>query len=83
MLSHTEAVEISLQLSGIPDTVRLLTRARSANEQARRLNKKTIQPKDVMDAIHEIEFDMFLPRLEGELTSTTPHFVLLSKCNND
>jgi DNA polymerase epsilon subunit 3 len=43
----------------------------SANEQARRMNKKTIQPKDVMDAIHEIEFDMFLPRLEGELTSTS------------
>ncbi|KAF2422370.1 histone-fold-containing protein, partial [Tothia fuscella] len=39
-----------------------------ANESAQRANKKTIQPKDVMDAIAEIEFDSFLPRLEGELT---------------
>lgn len=42
----------------------------SANESAQRANKKTIQPKDVMDAIAEIEFDHFLPRLDGELTST-------------
>ncbi|TLD34585.1 histone-fold-containing protein [Venturia nashicola] len=38
-----------------------------ANEQAQRANKKTIQPKDVMDAIHLCEFDSFLPRLEAEL----------------
>jgi hypothetical protein len=61
----------------------MLTGACSANEQARRLNKKTIQPKDVMDAIHEIEFDMFLPRLEGELTSTTLRCVLLVECHQD
>lgn len=38
-----------------------------ANEQAQRANKKTIQPKDVLDAIHLTEFDSFLPRLEAEL----------------
>ncbi|KIW06903.1 uncharacterized protein PV09_02573 [Verruconis gallopava] len=38
-----------------------------AQEQAQRMNKKTIQPKDVLDAIADIEFDMFLPRLEAEL----------------
>lgn len=38
-----------------------------ANEQAQRANKKTIQPKDVLDAIHLCEFDSFLPRLEAEL----------------
>jgi DNA polymerase epsilon subunit 3 len=38
-----------------------------ANEQAQRANKKTIQPKDVLEAIHMTEFDSFLPRLEAEL----------------
>ncbi|QDS74249.1 hypothetical protein FKW77_002972 [Venturia effusa] len=38
-----------------------------ANERAQRANKKTIQPKDVLDAIQECEFDSFLPRLEAEL----------------
>lgn len=42
-------------------------RSGSANEQAQRMNKKTIQPKDVLDAIDDIEFDAFLPRLEAEL----------------
>jgi histone H3/H4 len=39
-----------------------------ANEQAQRMNKKTIQPKDVLDAIEDIEFGVFLERLNGELT---------------
>ncbi len=34
-----------------------------------RANKKTIQPQDVLDAIKELEFDAFLPRLEAELQS--------------
>ncbi|KAF2094856.1 histone-fold-containing protein, partial [Rhizodiscina lignyota] len=39
----------------------------SANENALRSNKKTIQPRDVFDAVHDLEFDAFLPRLEAEL----------------
>ena len=39
----------------------------SANEQAQRMNKKTIQPKDVLDAIVDIEFPFFLERLDAEL----------------
>ncbi|KZF22231.1 histone-fold-containing protein [Xylona heveae TC161] len=39
-----------------------------ANEAAQRANKKTIMPNDVFDAIKEIEFEAFLPRLEAELT---------------
>lgn len=32
--------------------------------------KKTIQPRDVLDAVKELEFEAFLPRLEAELQST-------------
>jgi hypothetical protein len=32
--------------------------------------KKTIQPRDVLDAVKEREFEAFLPRLEAELQST-------------
>ena len=39
----------------------------SANENAQRLNKKTIQPKDVLDALADLEFAAFVPRCEGEL----------------
>ncbi|OCK85946.1 histone-fold-containing protein [Lepidopterella palustris CBS 459.81] len=45
--------------------VNYLTNA--ANENAMRAGKKTIQPKDVLDAVKELEFDAFLPRLEAEL----------------
>lgn len=38
-----------------------------ANEQAQRMNKKTIQPKDVLDAVVDIEFPFFLERLNAEL----------------
>ncbi|KAI9819884.1 MAG: hypothetical protein M1827_006454 [Pycnora praestabilis] len=39
-----------------------------ANESAMRANKKTIMPKDVLEAISELEFEGFLPRLEAELS---------------
>lgn len=41
----------------------------SANEHTIRQNKKTIMPKDVLEAITDIEFEDFLPRLEAELAS--------------
>ena len=43
--------------------------------------KKTIQPRDVLDAVKELEFEAFLPRLEAELQSTftMPLGNLLSK----
>ena len=40
----------------------------SANDNTRLSSHKTITPKDVMDALREIEFDAFLPRLEKELS---------------
>lgn len=39
----------------------------SANDNAQRANKKTIQPRDVFDAVHDLEFDGFMERLEQEL----------------
>ncbi|KAI9804335.1 MAG: hypothetical protein M1833_007142 [Piccolia ochrophora] len=42
-----------------------------ANENALRQNKKTIMPKDVIEALKELEFDDFLPRLEAELAKYT------------
>lgn len=39
----------------------------SANENTQRQNKKTIQPKDVLDALKDIEFDFFESRLSQEL----------------
>lgn len=39
----------------------------SASENAQRANKKTIQPRDVFDAVHDLEFDGFMERLEQEL----------------
>lgn len=39
----------------------------SANESALRASKKTIQPKDVLAALDELEFAGFIPRCEGEL----------------
>ncbi|KAI9722278.1 MAG: hypothetical protein M1812_001750 [Candelaria pacifica] len=41
--------------------------ASHAQEYTERANKKTIMPKDVLDAISELEFENFLPRLEAEL----------------
>ena len=38
-----------------------------ANEKATRMNKKTIHPKDVLEALHELEFDGFVPRCTAEL----------------
>ncbi|KAF2842472.1 histone-fold-containing protein [Patellaria atrata CBS 101060] len=38
-----------------------------ANEKAQSASKKTIQPKDIFDAIQELEFPDFIPRLEAEL----------------
>ncbi|KAF2496019.1 histone-fold-containing protein [Lophium mytilinum] len=36
-------------------------------ENTMRGGKKTINPKDVLDAVKELEFEAFLPRLEAEL----------------
>ncbi|PSN73218.1 histone-fold-containing protein, partial [Corynespora cassiicola Philippines] len=38
-----------------------------AAENAARSNKKTVMPKDVFDAMAELEFEAFLPRLEAEV----------------
>ena len=38
-----------------------------ANEKATRMNKKTIHPKDVLEALQELEFDTFVPRCAAEL----------------
>ncbi|ORY13754.1 histone-fold-containing protein [Clohesyomyces aquaticus] len=42
-----------------------------AAEHAARSNKKTVMPKDVFDAMQELEFDSFLPRLEAEVAKFT------------
>lgn len=44
----------------------------SASDIAARQNKKTIQPKDVLDALKELEFDMFIDRTNNELNSMSP-----------
>ncbi|KAL1619983.1 hypothetical protein SLS56_009856 [Neofusicoccum ribis] len=38
-----------------------------ASDIAARQNKKTIHPKDVLDALKELEFDMFIDRTNNEL----------------
>ncbi|KAK7624344.1 histone-fold-containing protein [Phyllosticta citricarpa] len=42
-----------------------------ASDIAARQNKKTIQPKDVLDALKELEFDMFVKRTNDELIKYT------------
>lgn len=42
-----------------------------AVEHAERNSKKTVNPKDVFDAMTELEFELFLPRLEAEVTKFT------------
>jgi hypothetical protein len=44
---------------------------RSAAEHAARSGKKTVMPKDVFDAMHELEFEFMLPRLEAEVNKFT------------
>ncbi|KAI9811922.1 MAG: hypothetical protein M1832_000664 [Thelocarpon impressellum] len=39
----------------------------SANENTLRQGKKTMMPKDVLEALEDLEFEDFLPRLEAEL----------------
>lgn len=41
--------------------------ANSANDRAVLANKKTVQPKDVLEALGELEFEGFVARAEGEL----------------
>lgn len=41
----------------------------SANENAAASNRKTITPQDVLNALDELEFAEFRPRLEAELIS--------------
>lgn len=48
-----------------------LSYGRSAAENAARSNKKTVMPKDVFDAMQELEFESFLPRLEAEVQKFT------------
>jgi DNA polymerase epsilon subunit 3 len=43
----------------------------SAAEHAARTGKKTVMPKDVFDAMTELEFSAFLPRLEAEVGKFT------------
>jgi len=43
----------------------------SAAEHAARSGKKTVMPKDVFDAMHELEFEFMLPRLEAEVNKFT------------
>ncbi|KAI9699050.1 MAG: hypothetical protein M1836_003239 [Candelina mexicana] len=54
--------------------------ASHAQEYTERANKKTIMPKDVLDAISELEFENFLPRLEAELAS---RLALIPICLNE
>lgn len=61
---------------------KLLTNPYRANENAMNQHKKTIQPGDVMDAIKELEYDGFLPRLVGELESARPHPLLQHTCRS-
>ncbi|KAF2691258.1 histone-fold-containing protein [Lentithecium fluviatile CBS 122367] len=42
-----------------------------AAEHAARSGKKTVMPKDVFDAMHELEFEFMLPRLEAEVNKFT------------
>jgi len=41
----------------------------SANDRAVLANKKTVQPKDVLEALGELEFEGFVERVEAELLS--------------
>jgi len=41
----------------------------SANDRAVLANKKTVQPKDVLEALGELEFEGFVGRVEAELLS--------------
>ncbi|RPA95321.1 histone-fold-containing protein [Choiromyces venosus 120613-1] len=41
----------------------------AANDQAKQRGRKTINPKDVLEAMEQLEFGEFLPRLEAELAS--------------
>ncbi|RPB28249.1 histone-fold-containing protein, partial [Terfezia boudieri ATCC MYA-4762] len=45
----------------------------AANENAVKANKKTIMPKDVLEAISQLELDEFGPRLQAELASLSPY----------
>jgi len=46
----------------------------SAHEHTANANRKTIQPQDVLDALEELEFPEFTPRLKAELASMfLPH----------
>jgi DNA polymerase epsilon subunit 3 len=69
-MRHVSCVHPHTSQSGscLPD-IHILTR-NSANENALRAHKRTIQPKDVLDALSDLEFEGFLPRLEAELAST-------------
>jgi DNA polymerase epsilon subunit 3 len=43
----------------------------SAADHAARSNKKTVMPKDVFDAMHDLEFDFMLKRVQDEVERFT------------
>jgi hypothetical protein len=69
----------SIRIIPMKETRKSYINIYSANDNAMRLSKKTIQPKDVLDAIHDLEFDSFLPRLESELTSKSSYHFFIKK----
>lgn len=56
----------SIEYIGSRDII--LTKFR-ANEHASASNRKTINPQDVFNALEDLEFPDFRPRLEAELAS--------------
>ena len=48
---------------------RLMGFFHSANEHTQRAGRKTIAPQDVLQALEDLEFPEFRPRLEAELSS--------------
>ncbi|PUU81030.1 histone-fold-containing protein [Tuber borchii] len=48
----------------------------AANDQAKHHGRKTINPKDVLEAMEQLEFGEFLPRLEAELDSQSSPITL-------
>lgn len=54
----------------------------SSNDLAHIGGKKTISPQDVMSALKDAELEGFLPRLEGELKSTSRPLYSKHPANN-
>jgi hypothetical protein len=50
----------------------------SANDHAVSNNRKTVTPQDVLNALEDIEFGDFKPRLEAELASKLIYSLLFN-----